>query len=122
MIVLDEQLNDERIISAIKRWYKGKVLVISELRPETVIKDDVIPALLLQQKSPVFVTINYKDFWRKIPAHRGYCAICFKLSLDRKLEVPERLREVLSLDEFNTWRKHRGKVLSIAEDFASFYE
>jgi len=27
MIVLDEQLNDERIISAIKRWYKGKVSV-----------------------------------------------------------------------------------------------
>ena len=58
MIVLDEQLNDERIISAIKQWYKGKVLVIAELRPNTLVKDDVIPALLLQQKSPVFVTIN----------------------------------------------------------------
>jgi hypothetical protein len=33
----------------------------------SVIKDDAIPELLLSVKRPTFVTINYKDFWRKPP-------------------------------------------------------
>jgi len=122
MIVLDEQLNDARIISEIAEWYKGKVLTIIELRPNTLINDDVIPALLLQQKAPVFVTINYKDFWRKTPAHTGYCVVCFKLPLERKLEIPARLRWILGLDAFKTWRTRKGKVLSVIGDIVGYYE
>jgi hypothetical protein len=53
----------------IAQWYRGK----------TVIKDDAIPSLLRQQSHPTFVTINEKDFWRKVPIDAQYCVICFTL-------------------------------------------
>jgi hypothetical protein len=42
MIVLDEQLSDARIVAAIERWYRGKVISILEVRPHTRVLDDVI--------------------------------------------------------------------------------
>lgn len=63
MIVLDEQLLCRDIEHEIARWYGGKVLFITDLRPNTIIKDDAIPGLLRQQIQPAFVTINEKDFW-----------------------------------------------------------
>ena len=78
MIVMDEQLADPQIIRSVEQWYKGKVIVIGEARPQNRITDDVIPALLRRLKAPTFVTINYEDFWRRIPANSAYCVICFK--------------------------------------------
>jgi len=122
MIVLDEQLNDPSLIKAIARWYTGRVITINDARPSTQIHDDVVAALLHHLKSPIFVTINYIDFWRKIPAHRRYCVICLKLSIDRKKEVPRMLRELLSFNEFDTRRKLMGKVISMSEGVAQYYE
>jgi hypothetical protein len=122
MIVLDEQLNDPSLIKAIAHWYTGRVITINDARPSTQIHDDVVAALLHHLKSPVFVTINYTDFWRKIPAHRRYCVICLKLSIDRKKEVPKMLRELLSFDEFDTKRKLMGKVISVSEGVVQYYE
>jgi hypothetical protein len=102
LIVLDEQLNDAEIIEPIERWYQGKVITILSLRPGTLIKDDAIPSLLVQQKQPTFVTINYFDFWPKFPKHPAYSVVCCKLSVERKLEVPDVLRNVLHLPEFDT--------------------
>jgi hypothetical protein len=39
MIVLDEQLSDAEISTAIKRWYPGKVMLIKEARRLTHIKE-----------------------------------------------------------------------------------
>jgi hypothetical protein len=39
VIVLDENTTQESIITAIARWYKGRVCGIRDLRPHTVIKD-----------------------------------------------------------------------------------
>jgi hypothetical protein len=83
---------------------------------------DAVAALLHHLKSPIFVPINYTDFWRKIPAHRRYCVICLKLSIDRKKEVPKILRELLSFDEFDTRRKLMGKVISVSEGVVQYYE
>ncbi len=60
MIVLDEQLMGRAIETEIARWYPGNVRFIIELRSGTVIKDDAIPALLREQNSPTFVTINVR--------------------------------------------------------------
>jgi hypothetical protein len=79
MIVLDEQLCREPLRMALGQWYQGKIRYVIEMRPSSVIKDDAIPGLLPSVKQPTFVTINYKDFWRKIAAHRGYCVICIDL-------------------------------------------
>ena len=46
MIVLDENIHAESLQEAIARWYPGKVLSITELRPGTSIPDEGIPALL----------------------------------------------------------------------------
>ena len=62
MIVLDEQLCRKPLLEAVGRWYRGKIVYITEIRPYSVIKDDTIPELLLILKQPTFVTISYKDF------------------------------------------------------------
>ncbi|CAA9301650.1 MAG: hypothetical protein AVDCRST_MAG93-4647 [uncultured Chloroflexia bacterium] len=62
MIVLDEQLLGRNLEVLISSWYPGAVVYITDLRPHTVIKDDMIPALLRQQSQPTFVTINVIDF------------------------------------------------------------
>lgn len=115
MIVLDEQLNDSRIISSIENWYKGKVVVINDLRPNTLIKDDNIPQLLLTVSQPTFVTINYRDFWQIIPTHKQYCIFCFYLSSELTLEISDRLRELFQLKDFKTKSSRMGKVVSVKE-------
>jgi len=49
-------------------------------------------------------------------------AICLKLSIDRKKEVPTVLRALLSLDEFDIQRKLMGKVISVSEGAVQYYE
>lgn len=61
MIVLDENLSDYYLLNQIKQWYPGKVIQVSTLRPQTIIKDEVIPTLLHQLASPTFITINTND-------------------------------------------------------------
>ena len=50
MIVLDEQLLGRDVEGQIAQWYRGAVCFITDLRPNTVIKDDVIPKLLQQER------------------------------------------------------------------------
>jgi hypothetical protein len=80
MIVLDEQLLGRGIEHDIARWYRGSVQFITDLRPDTVIKDDAIPTLLFQQPQPIFVTINERDFWQFVPGDMRYCVVYFALS------------------------------------------
>ena len=122
MIVLDEQVADPRIIQAIEHWYPGKVIGINDARPSSQVLDDVIAALLGRLKDPTFVTINYDDFWRKIPAHKRYCVICIKLPIERSLEVPEVLRGTLRQPEFRTKRSRMGKVISVRAQWTRYYE
>jgi hypothetical protein len=68
MIVLDEELQGLGLETAIAHWYRGAVLIVKQLRPDTVIKDEAIPELLRQVKQPTFVTINHTDFWRRLSA------------------------------------------------------
>ena len=42
MIVVDENLHDQRIMSAIAAWYPGRVVSVTALRPKSVIKDEAI--------------------------------------------------------------------------------
>lgn len=58
MIVLDENIHEQRILEGVAGWYTGTVCSIVRLRPGTLIKDDAIPGLLLQHRSPTFVTVN----------------------------------------------------------------
>ncbi len=121
MIVLDENLNHHVVRDPIARWYRGAVINIKDLRPATIIKDDVVATLLRRVSQPTFVTINYSDFWKVIPASGAHCVVCIKLPQERKHEVPGILRDILSLPEFRTKRARMGCVISVRESAIDSY-
>lgn len=121
MIVLDEQLLGRRIELDIARWYRGAVRFIVDLRPNTVIKDDAIPELLRQQPQPTFVTINERDFWRKVAVDKRYCIVCFAWSDARVREIPPSLRSLLRHAALRTKAQRMGKVIRVADADISYY-
>ena len=121
MIILDEQLLGRNIEVEIARWYPGAVQFIIDLRADTVIKDDAIPGLLRQQKQPTFVTINERDFWRKVDLSSHFCAVCFTLPDSRVNEIPQLLRALFHYPAFKTKAKRMGKVIRITTEQISYY-
>lgn len=121
MIVLDEQLLGRSIEQEIAKWYRGAVQFITDLRPDTIIKDDAVPQLLRQQNQPTFVTINERDFWRKVATDHRYCVICFVLSDSRANEIPLSLRLLLGRLEFRTKAKRMGKVIRVTSVEIQYY-
>jgi hypothetical protein len=121
MIVLDEQWQGLGLEDAIARWYRGAVFVVKKLRPGRVIKDEAIPTLLRQLKQPTFITIDYMDFWRYVPADHAYCIICLVLPIEQVEEIPVRLRQLLRLPEFKTKKARMGKVILVRERRLQYY-
>lgn len=121
MIVLDEQLQGLGLEEAVARWYRGAVFVVKKLRPGRVIKDEAIPALLRQLKQPTFVTIDYMDFWRRIPADNAFCIVCLELPTERVDDISVRLRQLLRLPEFKTKKARMGKVVLVRETRLQYY-
>ncbi len=121
MIVLDEQLLGRNLEVEIARWYRGAVCFVTDLRPNTIIKDDAIPQLLQQQNQPTFITINVPDFWGKIAADNRFCAVCFALPDSQAREIPSRLRVLLGHPSFATKNERMGKVIRVAGNQVSFY-
>src|SRR5437660_9212280 len=104
MIVLDEQLLDADLPARIKRWYRGNVTNILQLRPGTLIPDDAIPALLRSVRQPTFVTINVTDFWRRMAPDPHLAITCFAL-IDRQIGmIPLLLRRLFATPPFQTRR------------------
>jgi len=121
MIVLDEQLLGRNLELEIAKWYQGTVQFIMDLRPNTVIKDDAIPTLLRQQYQPTFVTINERDFWKKVAIDSHFCIVCFTLSDIHASKIPQSLRLLYSLPEFDTKTKRMGKVIRVIAQGISYY-
>ncbi|MDP9312097.1 MAG: hypothetical protein M3R24_14640 [Chloroflexota bacterium] len=121
MIVLDEQLLGRNLETLIAAWYPGAVVYITDLRPNTVIKDDAIPALLGQQVQPTFITINASDFWQKVAINDRFCMICFTLPDARVGEIAPKLRAVFQRLEFSTKAKRMGKVIRVTDTGISYY-
>ncbi len=121
MIVLDEQLLGRSLEVTIAKWYRGSVCFITDLRPQTVIKDEAIPRLLQQQKGCTFVSINEIDFWRKVAINQQFCIVCFALTDTRVGEIPSRLRTLLHHPLFSTKRKRMGKVIRVSDQKTSYY-
>jgi hypothetical protein len=121
MIVLDEQLLGRHLEVEIAKWYRGRVWFIHKLRPHTVVKDDAIPDILRQHSQPTFVTINDKDFWRKVAITPHFCVICFTFPDARVGEIPPLLRSLLQYAAFKTKAKRMGKVIRVSEQEVSYY-
>ncbi len=122
MIILDEHLQGLSLEAEISRWYRGKVFVVKQLRPGTIIKDDAIPILLCQVKQPTFVTINYTDFWRRVSADKRYCIVCLQLSTERVDEIPSLLRRLFRLPGFKTKAERMGKVVLLNPQQVRYYQ
>lgn len=121
MIILDESLMDQRIIDAIARWYPGKVTDITTLRPRTIIKDDIVPQLLLTISRPTFVTNNVGDFWRRVQPHSGFCVVGFEISQEEARDLSGLLRRLLTISEFRTKALRMGKVILVRGDRLRYY-
>ncbi len=122
MIVLDENLHEQRVRLALAARYEGQIISVRELRRGTVIKDDVAPALLCRKRSPMVVTTNVVDFWRKVVAHRRYCVICMPLPNDRQDEIPDLLYRLLHHRSFRTIKQRMGKVIRVSCSDIRYYE
>lgn len=121
MIVVDEQLDRGLVITALSEWYPGRVLSIGALRPNTVIKDEVIPSLLLLVRQPTFVTINVSDFWRIIEPHRRFCIVAVDVRSEQIREVPGIIRALLRRPEFTTRAARMGKVVRVSTRAIEYY-
>jgi hypothetical protein len=111
MIVLDEQLLSYGLRAPIARWYRGMVMDITQLRPQTVIRDDAIPMLLRAARRPTFVTINVGDFWRRLPPDPRFCTVCIAVPHTRAQEVARLLRRLFGLIPFRTQRQRLGTII-----------
>ena len=121
MLVLNEQLLGRHLEAALRRWYRGPVRSITDLRPGTMIKDDVIPLLLRQQPHTTFLTINEADFWRRVAIDAHFCVVCFALPDSRAREIPELLRAAFRLPSFRTKSRRMGKVLRVTQRTVRYY-
>jgi hypothetical protein len=121
MIVLDEQLLGRNVEREIKHWYRGPVVFVTELRPGTVIKDEAIPRLLRERARPTFVTINERDFWRRVDADPSFCLVCIPLSDSCVGEISPLLRSLFRHPTFRTKSARMGKVVRLTHRRASYY-
>jgi hypothetical protein len=121
MIVLDEQLLGRGLERDIAQWYRGTVQFITDLRPHTIIKDEAMPVWLRRQAQPTFVTINERDFWRKVATDQRYCIVCFVLSDARAREIPLVLRALLRRPELRTKAQRMGKIMRVTNNDLSYY-
>ena len=92
MIVLDEQLLGRNLEREMYAWYPDAVCFITELRPQTVIKDDAIPSILRGQPQATFVTINATDFWEIVEISADFCVICLAIPDSQVNRVPTMIR------------------------------
>jgi len=122
MIVVDENIHDQRIMQAISAWYPGQVASVTTLRPKTVIKDEAIPTLLLQVAQPTFVTINVSDFWTRVQPHSAYCVVAAVLPKERIHEVSGLLRRLFRHSHFKTKASRMGKVVRLTRNRIEYYE
>lgn len=121
MIVLDENIHGQRITAAFQAWYRGRVVSITVLRPNSVIKDDAIPALLARSDRPTFVTINTSDFWRRVRADSRCCIVNVELPNERALEVPLLVRRLFHDRGFASKAERMGKIVRLQASHIEFY-
>ena len=122
MIIVDENMDDDWVIDAIVSWYAGQVTSITALRPNSVIKDEAIPTLLLRAHEPTFVTLNVFDFWKRVAVHQGYGIITLNWQQPRVFDALPFLRRCLRLPAFRTKAARMGKIVRLTPTRIEYYE
>jgi len=118
-IILDEQLNRDRVLIPLQRWIT--VQKLEDLRPDEVIKDDRIPLLLRELKNPTFLTID-DGFWKRELLDPKYCILFFALQDHQQAQIPSLLRQLLKLTEFKTKAICMGKVAKMGKTHIEYWQ
>ena len=121
MIVLDENLLGLEIETLLARWYPGRVCFITDLRPNSVIKDESVTVLLQRLAQPTFVTINETDFWRRTALTNAFCIVCVAVPDSRLGEVAPLVRRLLRHPQFRTKKLRMGRVVRVTAEGAFYY-
>ena len=121
MIVLDEQLLGRGLEQSIASWYRGAVVFITDLRPNTVIKDEAIPAILSRESGALFVTINESDFWRTVAISARFSVVCMAIPDSQAAQVDPLLRRLLRNPQFKSKALRNGHVLRLTNETAQYY-
>lgn len=111
-IIVDEQLGRTEVLLPLKRWITAQK--IESLRPYEVIKDDRVLQILWELKRPTFVTID-SGFYDKRHCDRRYCLVYFVLTSLEQNQLPDLLRQLLRLPEFETKAARMGKVVRVSK-------
>lgn len=122
MIVVDENIEYEEVIGGIAAWYPGRVMSITGLRIDTLVKDDNVTTLLLRVPASTFVTLNVDDFWRKLDSHEKFCIVGIVYPQPQMNAVPTILRRLLRLPEFRTKASRMGKIIRVRPTAVDYYE
>jgi hypothetical protein len=122
MIIVDENLKSQKLIEAISAWYPGQVVPITILRPNSIIKDEAVPTLLIRANRPTFVTINVVDFWKKAQPHPSYCIVSIELPKERIREIPNLVRRLFQIPQFQNRTSRLGTVVRLSPSKIEYYE
>ncbi len=118
-LVLDEQLKMATLLPTLRKWIT--VERIQDLRPNELIPDERVPAILLTLRQPTFVTID-RDFWDRTLCHPDYGILYFPLQDEEQILVPDLLRALLRHPEFQTRADRMGKVARVSRSTIDFWQ
>ncbi len=118
-IILDEQLNRDRVFKPLLSWIT--VQKLEDLRPNEVIKDDRIPLLLHELKQPTFVTIDV-GFWNKNLHDPNYCILYFAFQDKQQSQLPDMLRRLFRINEFKSKSIRMGKIAKISTESIEYWQ
>jgi hypothetical protein len=122
LIALDEDLQKPAIAAALRRWYPGSVVAVSDLRLGTLVDDPDIPTLLRRHRGCTFVTINWADFWLNARPGRRFAIICVRVPQDRADEVPAIVRRLFQQSALRSQRERCGKVILATAETIRYYD
>lgn len=118
-IILDEQLNRDRVLKPLLQWVTTQKL--EELHPNEVIKDDRIPSILRELKQPTFVTIDV-GFWNRSLLDPHYSILYFSFQDNQQPQLPSMLRRLFRIQEFKTKSIRMGKIAKISTTSVEYWQ
>lgn len=110
-VVVDDQLTVTLVLAPIQQWTTACLL--RQLRPSEHIPDERVPSLLRELKQPTFITID-DGFWNRSLRDARYCIVYFDVRDDQQDQIPNLLRRLFRLPQFNTRAKRMGKVIRVS--------
>src|SRR5258708_16672019 len=119
LFVLDDQLDASAVLPIIQKW--AKVTRLRDLRIGQQVLDDRVPSILLAINKPTFLTID-QGFWSRRWCNPNYCVLYFALRSDQQARIPDLLRRLMRLPEFQTQSRRNGKIAIVCLESVEYWQ